>query len=962
MDLGQTDEGKKESMFPQSNEIAEHFEWDVFISYRRSDGTKVAQWIRNQLLSYKLPKPLRKEQQKKLEPYIDTAYERATEDFFVNSILPALEQSRFLIVVSTPNSLKPKDDGTPNWVVREIDAFNQLSQRTNVLAILAKGDLSDPLPGNLQQRYPHIEIVDLRALSLLRYIWWPRLWYLGDEFLKIVAPLYDIPAEKMPILREEEGRRRRKRMGTITATFFMFITILAGVGFFAWTQREEANRRAELGWILETQSLVSGERVEKRESARDSLMSLKSSAFRDEIQNTVVSLLDKPDLEQVELPSGVDIAKAVLTDQKNMELWSWINFAQARDSGAGIAVSEHDSLITMVLSGAVPFTINIQSGLITSVPQITQPITYPLVISPNGRFVVGRTSFNQVSLLDLDEGLSEPLEENGRALDARYLLFDPTSRFLVATDDNSFSVWSVSPLKLLGHSPQAGQHELSPLGSWGLSFSHDGSLLATSQVVDGGGLVEVNLWSIPECELVATAKIENATHEDSVSFDPFSQLAFYPDGHFLLQALGRQGIARWKLWHPTSQKLEITLDGIIQRGRGAVAVSVSPNGRWLLVVESEESPEVSLWSMDAERKEIVVSSGNPEEGSRDIRHLQWSKNGDYVYWTTGNGINLWRFKKPLSRAVPSSLGFIGRYESPTSILALSRSGRWLITSGRDKQGGLRLFDLQHLNLKEKSLSSSTGPVVFLPGSDKFWILGFSAELWRPSASEPEKTEQLPEFWVSQGAIDSQGHRIATRLGRVIDLEEGSEILSVGSPFDETEFYSFNSGLSPDGSHYLVVRGRRYTEVFQFDLYDIRQQHRVLHVDSLEKVNSLDLAINANRFVLGLEDRGVIYSSTSVNPQRELSGKAGEFDIVSISPDGRLIASGGEAGRVTVWDAENGNKLFTFLDEEVSALLVRNRPPLLISGHTNGSIRLWDLREVKESVSRFMQVSGKMSYR
>jgi hypothetical protein len=73
------------------------FDYDAFISYRRSDGTAVARWLRRALVGYRLPRALRSRHADELRVYLDTVHERATSDFYERSIKPALQSSRFLI-------------------------------------------------------------------------------------------------------------------------------------------------------------------------------------------------------------------------------------------------------------------------------------------------------------------------------------------------------------------------------------------------------------------------------------------------------------------------------------------------------------------------------------------------------------------------------------------------------------------------------------------------------------------------------------------------------------------------------------------------------------------------------------------------------------------------------------------------------------------------------------------------
>jgi hypothetical protein len=120
----------------QTAEPAEpKYDYDAFVSYRRRDASRLAQWIRNRVQHFRLPPeilgelPHNKQELHSRRPriWLDTSYEKSSDDFLHKKVFPALDRSARLIVVSTPAALEniTGKDGTArdNWLVREIDHF-----------------------------------------------------------------------------------------------------------------------------------------------------------------------------------------------------------------------------------------------------------------------------------------------------------------------------------------------------------------------------------------------------------------------------------------------------------------------------------------------------------------------------------------------------------------------------------------------------------------------------------------------------------------------------------------------------------------------------------------------------------------------------------------------------------------------------------------------------------------------
>ena len=62
--------------------MPDSFTFDAFLSYRRSDGRTTARWLRQRLIQYCPPEGLANPRRELLQVFLDTVYERATDDFF----------------------------------------------------------------------------------------------------------------------------------------------------------------------------------------------------------------------------------------------------------------------------------------------------------------------------------------------------------------------------------------------------------------------------------------------------------------------------------------------------------------------------------------------------------------------------------------------------------------------------------------------------------------------------------------------------------------------------------------------------------------------------------------------------------------------------------------------------------------------------------------------------------------
>lgn len=377
--------------------------YKAFISYRRSDALIVARWLRNRLLAFKPPKELveqlppsvRGEFDARTSFFLDTSYEVANEDFWTENIEPALRESQFLIVVSSPAALGAREDGSENWVAREIATFVEIHGRQEslgrILVVLAPGAPENAFPGRLDELGKRWDWADLRILS--RYYWLRpgAAERLSDNFLKLAAALYDVPQDKVPALRQEEARRRGKVRLWAFGAAGAFVILIG----------------AALGWAI----VERGNAVRNYEAARssvDRLVSVVATGLRD-LRGVDVETIDRA-LMQVE-GLVTDLANANASDPllDRSKAAMLYEFAKTYQSAGAMAAArgkaEESSMIRRRLATTLPHLPEMRSELAESTDLIGD------LLRGGGRYGDARDAFKEARRLRAS--LVDDLPEHG---------------------------------------------------------------------------------------------------------------------------------------------------------------------------------------------------------------------------------------------------------------------------------------------------------------------------------------------------------------------------------------------------------------------------------------------------------------------------------------------------------------------------------------------------------------------
>lgn len=225
--------------------------WDAFISYRRRDGAPLARYVRRRLLRFRLPR----EVIARIDPaardmhargphiWLDTAYERPSDDFLTHKVFPALDRAERLIVLCTPAALEPLASPAgpqPNWLERELTHFiDRDRHRTDarpIDVVLGPDAAEDAFPGPLRER-PRLDWIDLRAFD--RHRWNPLDESRDAAIAKLVAGLYSVSEEDLPTLQRAE--RRQRMLWLVVGTILAIIVAIAMIMLAAYAESQRQN-------------------------------------------------------------------------------------------------------------------------------------------------------------------------------------------------------------------------------------------------------------------------------------------------------------------------------------------------------------------------------------------------------------------------------------------------------------------------------------------------------------------------------------------------------------------------------------------------------------------------------------------------------------------------------------------------------------------------------------------------
>lgn len=255
--------------------------YHAFISYSHRDR-KWGDWLHRALETYRVPQALIQRSSEggralpeRIFPVFRDREELPTATNLGEVIQRALEESRFLIVICSPNS------ACSQWVNEEIRKFKQLQRQDCILALIVDGEpnAADGKAGFSAADEcfpPALRFADDGDSSSGRAKVEPIAADLRpdcdgkrDGLLKIVAGLLGVGFDDLK--RRDEIRRRRRARAWLGAAVGLAALMAALAAFSLWQWREAELQRAEALRSEQRAVASEGEAVHARDEARRTL-------------------------------------------------------------------------------------------------------------------------------------------------------------------------------------------------------------------------------------------------------------------------------------------------------------------------------------------------------------------------------------------------------------------------------------------------------------------------------------------------------------------------------------------------------------------------------------------------------------------------------------------------------------------------------------------------------------------
>ncbi len=559
-----------------------------------------------------------------------------------------------------------------------------------------------------------------------------------------------------------------------------------------------------------------------------------------------------------------------------------------------------------------------------------------IAFAPDGRAVASGNGDGTISLWEADTG-RELRVLRGHRDAVLSVAFAPDGRLLasrgggVAYNDNSIVLWDLATgreVRRFGASQGKVPPSFtgSPAWAFEVAFAPDGKLLAS-----GAGNVlatddTIRLWDVATGQEVRRCR----GHGDRIRC-----FAFAPDGTLLASGAQDRTV---RLWGPATGKELRRLEGHRELVR---ALAFSPAGT--VVASAGDDKTVRLWeaATGKELRKLAVQGEPLSVAFVDAGTLAW---GD-----TQGEIHL------VDAATGKERRRLGRQPSRVGTILRSPDGKKLATAADGGDFTVHLWDVA--SGRRPKLAGHEAPLyclAFAPDGRTLATGGVDGtiRLWDATTGEElRRHRELPGLGSALAfAPDGKSLAAVSDGGMVFSLHEAASFRERWRVRNPGSGWFTSCVFLPDGRT-VVTGGTRFNREWDgtLCLWDVATGKELRQLKGhVNNVRSVACSPDGRLLASGGEDRTArVWDAATGKELHRLEGHDGFVMAVAFSPDGRILASGAFRA-VRVWDVVTGKELRRIEDEHgITGLAFSPDGSTLAAGASGNVVRLWDVATWQE---------------
>ncbi|WRT69994.1 uncharacterized protein IL334_006987 [Kwoniella shivajii] len=406
-------------------------------------------------------------------------------------------------------------------------------------------------------------------------------------------------------------------------------------------------------------------------------------------------------------------------------------------------------------------------------------------------------------------------------------------------------------------------------------------------------------------------------------------VVFTPDGNSVLSPVGNR-VSVFDLVNNKSRTLPF------ENRKNIASIALSPDGNVLISIDEDGRALLVHFRKGTVLHHISFKG--------KVNHVSFSPDGKYIAITHGHKIHVWKTPSHLVREfAPFELHreYSGHHDEVTSV-CWSKTSRYFVTTSRDMTA--RLYTLNPLEgFKPKQFAGHRDVVLnafFSEDEKTIYTVSRDGAVFAWSAKKGASAEDsdvemdildAPSTSAS-GANLALEHTVAyTRWGisnRHFFNQPGTKVVcATFHPKTSLLIVGFSTGV--------------------FGLWEM-PSFTPVHTLSIsnEKISSVAVSASGEWLAFGAAKLGqlLVWEWQSESYVLKQQGHYYDMNTISFSPDGQNIATGGEDGKVKLWNATSGFCFVTFPEHTASVSTVEfaKQGQVLFTASLDGTVRAYDM--------------------